>query len=163
MQSSKVGDVHYYNLETESCAKEESYLQGFCEIDSVEASNNTSVGVEATTAFDFLDCPPFLASLSALPLAFWASLLVLALALSASLVLWLRILFLSFSGSNEMSTSFSSSGTSTWVDPASSTWESALSQAIFRTSSSTGQMVFPHSIYQQPTLRCKTDQVCVDS
>jgi hypothetical protein len=72
-QSWKAGDVHYCNLETESCAKEESRLRGFCDIDTVEASSNTSVGVEATTAFDLHDLSTFLASLSNLSLAFWAS------------------------------------------------------------------------------------------
>ena len=83
----KAGDVHCYNFKIESCTKEESYLQGFCDINLVEASSNTSLGVEATTAFDFHDHPPFLASFFALSLAFWASLLALALAFSASLVL----------------------------------------------------------------------------
>ena len=113
LQSWKAGNVHCCNLEAESYTKEESRLQGFCDIDLVEASSNTSVGEEASPALDILDHQScFSTSFTALSLAFWPSLLALALALSLSLVLWLRILFFSFSGSKEMSTSTSSSCTS---------------------------------------------------
>jgi hypothetical protein len=132
-------------------------LRGFCDCDAVETCGNTSEGVEATTAFDFLDRPPFLASLFAFSLALKASLSVLALALSASLFLWLRTLFFSFSGSRLMSTSTSSYCTSPWLAPKAAPCESASSQALLASSSSTGQKAFLQSIYQQHAMRCAID------
>jgi hypothetical protein len=132
-------------------------LRGFCDCDAVETCGNTGEGVEATTAFDFPDRPPFLASLSALSLALRASLSVLALALSVSIFLWLRTLIFSFSGSLLMSTSTSSSCTSPWLAPKAAPYESASSQAFLASSSSTGQKAFPQSMYQQHALRCAID------
>jgi hypothetical protein len=63
-----------WSLDNESCAQEESRLRGFYDCDAVETCGNTSEGVEATTAFDFPDRPPFLASLFAFSLALRASL-----------------------------------------------------------------------------------------
>jgi hypothetical protein len=89
-ESMRAGDVICWSLHNDSYAYEESRLRGFCDYNAVETYGNTSEGVEATTAFDFPDRPPFLASLSAFSLALRASLLVLGLALSSSFFLWLR-------------------------------------------------------------------------
>jgi hypothetical protein len=152
------------SLDAESCAREASCLRGFYDGDVVEVSVNRSGGV---MALDFPSFSAFLASfsaaavasLTALAVVLMASLKALFVAFLSSFVLWLRILFPSFSGSNAMSTSLTSSGTTTLSDTNLTPLGSALSQEVFTSSSSTGQIVLLHSMYQQPALRCGTNQV----
>jgi hypothetical protein len=88
----RVGDVICCNLNAESCAKEASRLQGFCDGDVVDVSVKGSGGVKD---LDFPDFSPFLASfcvaamtsLKALAMALMASLLVMSVAFLASLIL----------------------------------------------------------------------------
>ena len=94
-------------------------------------------------------------------LGFLGFFLNLVLGLLGLFFLWRRILFFSFSWNNERSTSFSSSSTLIWSDMRMAPLESALSQAIFTSFSSTKHMVLPHSMYLQPALRCGIDQVCI--
>jgi hypothetical protein len=133
------GVASYCSLDTKSCAREESRLRGFCDGVAVEVSINKSGGM---MTLDFPGFSPFLpsffaaavASLTALAMALVASLL----AFLASHVLWLRILFLSFSGSNARSAALNSSGTTTLSDPNLTPLGSTLSQVAFTFSSSTG-------------------------
>jgi hypothetical protein len=125
-----------YNLNIESCANEAFCLRGFSDGDVMEVSVKRSRGVRALDFLDFSTSLAFfsiaaVASFKALAVALVASLSALSASFLASLVLWLRILFLSFSRTNERSTLFSSSGTSIWSDPSSTPLESALSHEIF--------------------------------
>jgi hypothetical protein len=109
VESIRASDVICCSLDTKSCAKEASRSWGFCDGIAVEASVNKGGKRGAATAFDLPALSPFLASLSVLSLAFWASFSALPVAFLASLSLYLRILFFSFSGSRLRSTSTSSS------------------------------------------------------
>ena len=135
-ESIRTGDTSCYNLDIESSVMEASRLQGFYDGVAVEASVKKSGGVEG---LDFLNFSPFLPSFFFFSLAFWACFSALSLAFFLSLALWLRILFLSFSGRRLMSTSTSSSYSSPWLVPKVISFKLVCTQAFLTSSSSSGQ------------------------